>query len=296
MCNEDHNHETYGALAKLTKADVLRAAACIREGKVFSLAVETSAESHAMPGRFMQVLVDKIPMDGETVYGSNKLTGFDDFVSLWCGVGTHMDGFGHVAVDGKHLGGLPSEDVIAPRGAKQYGMETIPPIVTRGVLLDIAGLKGVDKLQVGYEVTVADIDEACLRQGMDIIPGDIALIHTGHITDRKNTKEYVAHGHAADALDGEPGIGLDGAKYLIEQKGVVVIGSDNWALEVLPSPQEGEFLPVHDYMLTQAGVHILENVWTRSLAKQKVYAFALVISPPRLAGAVQAPINPVAMI
>ena len=296
MCDKDKKDVVHGALAKLTQKDVLRAASYIKEGKVYSLAVETSAESHAMPGRFYQVLVDKIPMDGQTVYGENQLTGYDDFISLWCGVGTHMDGFGHVAVEGKHLGGLKSEDVIGPRGAIEFGMETVPPIVTRGVMLDIPALKGVDELEIGYEVTVQDIEDACSRQGMEIEAGDVVLIHTGLIKTTKNDRPYIAHGHQAENLDGEPGIGLDAAIYLAEEKGVVVVGSDNWAIEVLPSPQQGSFLPVHDYLLTKAGIHLVENVWTRTLSEQKIYTFALIIAPPRFAGAVQAPVNPLAII
>ena len=296
MCDDYNEKEVHGALANLGEKDVLRAASYIKEGKVFSLAVETRSDSHALPGRFYQVLVDKIPMDGKTVYGNNNLTGYDDFIALWCGVGTHMDGFAHVSVDGKHLNGLPSDQVIAPRGAVKYGIETVPPIVTRGVMLDIAGLKGVDELEEGYEVTISDIEAACNRQKVEIEAGDIVFIHTGLIKDAKNSRPYTAHGHDAAGLDGEPGIGLDAAKYLVEKKGVVVLGSDNWALEVLPSPQEGSFLPVHDYLLTKVGVHIVENVWTRTLAKEKIYAFALVIAPPRFAGAVQVAVNPLAIV
>jgi kynurenine formamidase len=137
-----------------------------------------------------------------------------------------MDGFGHIAIDGKHLHGVPTKQVIHSRGAVQYGVETIPPIATRGILLDICRLKGVDALASDYEITREDIDAACARQGTEIRPGDVVVIHTGLLKDIENRRSYKARGEGAQNLDSEPGIGLSAAKYLVEERGVVVAGAD----------------------------------------------------------------------
>src|SRR4026207_1577805 len=106
-----------GAVGSLTSSQVREAATLVKSGRVYSLAVETSAQSPAYPGRTYQILTDRILIDGSGTYGKNRLQGFDDFVCLWCGVGTHLDGFAHVAVDGLHYGDVASAEVIQPRGA-----------------------------------------------------------------------------------------------------------------------------------------------------------------------------------
>ena len=124
-----------GALAILTSAHVRAAASLVKTGKIYSLAVITNPEIHAYPGRGYQVLTAPIYIgagdEGHT-YGENKLQGIDDFICLWWGVGTHMDGFGHIAIDGKQLHGVPTKQAVHSRGAVQYGVETTPPIAARG--------------------------------------------------------------------------------------------------------------------------------------------------------------------
>jgi kynurenine formamidase len=287
-----------GAIANLTADQVRAAASLVKTGRIYSLAVITNPEIHAYPGRGYQVLTAPIYIgtgdDGHT-YGQNKLQGIDDFICLWCGVGTHMDGFGHVAIDGKHLHGVPTNKVIHSRGAVQYGVETIPPIASRGILLDICRLKRLDALDSDYEITREDIDAACARQGIEIRPGDVVITHTGLLKDIENKRSYRAGGEGAQNLDSEAGIGLSAAKYLVEEKGVVVVGADNWALEVIPGPEPGMFLPLHEYLLVRKGVHIMENVWTRDLAREQVYEFLFVVAGPKLGGAVQMPIHPIAI-
>jgi kynurenine formamidase len=285
----------HGAIANLTNDHVRGATSLVKDGKIYSLAVITNPESHAYPGRDYQVLTGRIYVGDDYTYGENKLQGIDDYICLWCGVGTHMDGFGHIAIDGKHLHGVPTEKVIYSRGAVQYGIETIPPIATRGILLDICRQKGVDALGSDYEITREDIDAACARQGTEIRPGDVVITHTGLLKDIENKRSYKAAGAGAENLDAEPGIGLSAAKYLVEEKGVVVLGADNWALEVIPAPEPGTFLPVHEYLLVRKGVHIMENVWTRDLARDQVYEFFFVVAGPKLSGAVQMPIHPIAI-
>jgi kynurenine formamidase len=275
-----------GAVGRLSPEHARDGASLVRTGRVYSLAVETSSEGPAWPGRTYQVVTGPIYLHDKLTHGQNKLEGFDDYVSIWCGVGTHIDGFGHVAIDGLHYGDLPTSEVLRSRGAAHHGIETVPPVVTRGVLLDVAASRGVAALEAGYEITPDDIDSTAERQGVQIRPGDVVLIHTATLRDVTNKGEFE---------DKEPGIGPAGARHLVDDLGVVAIGCDNWALEVIPAPDPADFLPVHGYLLRERGVHIMENVWTRDLASDGVYEFLFVVAAPKLVGALQAPIHPVAV-
>ena len=276
----------FGAVGSLTSSQVREAATLVKSGRVYSLAVETSAQSPAYPGRTYQILTDRILIDGSGTYGKNRLQGFDDFVCLWCGVGTHLDGFAHVAVDGLHYGDVASAEVIQPRGAVRYGIETVPPIATRGVLLDVPRALGIPALEAGYEIRRGDLERAFALQQTEPRPGDVVLVHTGWLKDPKNRGAFV---------DTEPGIGSEAAAYLVEEKGIVAFGSDNWALEVIPAADAEAFLPVHGYLLREKGVHIIENVWTRDLATDRVYEFLFILAAPKLVGALQSPVHPIAI-
>jgi kynurenine formamidase len=275
-----------GAVGSLTSAQVREAATLVKNGRVYSLAVETSEQSPAYPGRTYQILTDRILIDGSGTYGKNLLQGFDDFVCLWCGVGTHLDGFAHVAVNGLHYGAVASAEVIQPRGAIRYGIETVPPIAARGVLLDVPRALGIPALESGYEIRRGDVERTVALQQTELRPGDVVLVHTGWLKDPKNRGAFV---------DKEPGIGIEAARFLVEQKGTVAIGSDNWALEVIPAADAEEFLPVHGYLLREKGIHIIENVWTRDLAADRVHEFFFVLAAPKLVGALQSPVHPVAI-
>jgi len=126
-----------GALTSLSPAAVVAAADLIRTGKVYSLAIPTGPDTPAWKGRTYQMLTDRIFVGDEFTFGDNKLQGFDDYVCAWLGIGTQIDGFAHIAVDGHHYHGLPSSEVIRSRGARRFGIENVRPVVGRGVLLDM---------------------------------------------------------------------------------------------------------------------------------------------------------------
>jgi kynurenine formamidase len=283
---EKNAKSKFGAIGSLTSEQVRAAATLVKNGRVYSLAVETSAQSPAYPGRTYQILTDRILIDGSGTYGKNLLQGFDDFVCVWCGVGTHLDGFAHVAVDGLHYGDIPSAEVIQPRGAVRYGIETVPPIATRGVLLDVPRALGVPALEAGFEIRRSHLERAFALQRTEPRPGDVALVHTGWLKDPKNRGGFGRHGAGNRQRSG---------RVFGRGKGVVAIGSDNWALEVIPAPDAEAFLPVHGYLLRGKGVHIIENLWTRDLATDRVYEFLFVLAAPKLVGALQSPVHPVAI-
>lgn len=276
-----------GALEGLTGGHVVTASQLVRTGRVYSLAVEANADAPSYDGRSYQVLTDRIYAESEYTFGRDKVQFFDDYVSMWCGVGTHLDGFGHAAIDGKHFGGLDTADVMRPRGAAQLGIETVPPIVARGVCLDIAGLHGRDALDPTHEISPDDIDRAAASQGVSIKQGDVVLLHTGTIRDVANTAPF-SHASA--------GLGVEGARHLVENLGVVAIGADNWAVEITPPTDPELVLPVHAYLLVERGVHMIEFVWTHDLAADGIGEFLFVLAAPKLQGALQAPVHPVAIV
>ncbi|MGR8947987.1 MAG: cyclase family protein [Gammaproteobacteria bacterium] len=284
--SDEQSRDDRGALERLTPSIVLAAADLIRSGKVYSLAIPTTPDTPAWTGRSYQMLTDRILINGESTYGRNRLQGFDDFACIWLGIGTQIDGFAHVAVDGRHYHGLPSSEVITPRGAKRYGVEQIDPLVGRGVLLDLTMINDGQALAAGHAIGSRELRKVAARQNVTIESGDVILLHTGWLPMAgKDPQRF---------MQTEPGLSLDGAKYLAG-RGVAAIGADNHSLEVYPAENEEDFLPVHGYLLVNEGIHILENIVTQQLAADRAYTFFFVLAPPRLSGAVQTPVHPVAI-
>ena len=203
--------------------------------------------------------------------GPNKVTYNDDIIERWVGIGSQIDGLGHIGVSWTYYNGLKSTDFAAADGLKKLGVEKIPPIVTRGVMLDMAAYYNTDVVKEGTAFNVKEIDEVAKKQGVEILIG-------------KDDKRYNT---------GEPGVGVEGAKYLVS-KGVVAVGSDTWAVEAIPFESKDVF-PVHQIFLPMSGTYILENMNTDQLAADKGYEFLFVLGVPKITGAVHGIINPVAI-
>ena len=151
--------------------------------------------------------------------GPNKTTYNDDIIEGWVGVGSQIDGLGHLGVEHVYYNGNKLLDFADPTGLKKLGIEKVPPMVTRGVLLDMAAHYGTDVVKEGTAFNVKEIEEVAKKQGVEIRQGDVVLFHTGWLSlIGKDDKRYGA---------GEPGLGVEGAKYLTG-KGVVAVGADTW--------------------------------------------------------------------
>ena len=168
----------------------------------------------------------------------------------------------------------------------KLGMEKVGTLMTRGVLIDIAGLKGVDVLPIDYEITVADLQQALQKQGVRIEPGDAVLIYTG----------WSKHWGVDNKLytSGCPGIGVAAAEWLIKQD-PMLLGADNWPVEIAPNPDKSINLPVHNIALTVNGVHLLENLGLEPLARARAYEFAFIMQPLKLQGATGSTVAPTAI-
>jgi kynurenine formamidase len=278
--------DTLGAINNLSPEKVVAAAKLVTRGKTYRLGVETGPESPAYPPRTYSMTILQLDDGTGTPMGVNQATGNDDLMHLWMGIGSQIDGLGHMGINHVYYNGNRAADFISPTGVTTFSIDRLPPIVSRGVLLDMAKHFGKPVLEPGTVFNSAEIKAAAKAQNVTIGKGDVVLFHTGWLNVADQDKQRF--------MSGEPGIGVDGARYLAALD-VVAVGSDTWALEVLPGEDPAQAFPVHPELLTKNGVYILENMDTRELAADGVGEFLFVLGQPRFVGAVQAVINPVAI-
>ncbi len=278
--------DTLGAINNLSAAKIKKAARLVKLGKSYALGVETGPTSPAYPPRQYSMTILQLDSGNDEPLGSNKATGNDDLMNLWMGIGSQIDGLGHMGINHVYYNGNKAEDFVAVTGLKKLSIDKLPPIVSRGVLLDIAKLKGMDVLPGGTAINSDDIKAAAKAAKVRIEKGDVVLLHTGWLDKADSDPKTF--------MSTQPGLGLDGARYLAG-KGVVAVGADNWALEAIPAEDPDQMFPVHPELLAKNGVYILENMDTRALAADGATEFLFVLGQPRFVGAVQAVINPVAI-
>lgn len=272
-----------GAANRIDAAKVLEAKDLIREGVVYELG--RTYES-AMPLFGTRHFSLRIPQTFGP-FGSNRTTYHDEVVSAEIGqVGTQFDGLGHIGVGDLYYNGHDRKEFATGDGLTKLGIENVGAITTRGVLVDVAAYKGVAQLDGGYEITLADLTGTLERQRIEVRPGDVVLVHTGwgSLWGTDNAK----FGGSA------PGVGLAAAEYLVE-RGVVLVGSDTWATEVVPNPNPELQFPVHQLLIPRNGIYIFENLATAELARDRVYEFAFFYAPLKLKGATGSPGNPLAL-
>ncbi|GIX45942.1 MAG: polyketide cyclase [Candidatus Tectimicrobiota bacterium] len=259
---------------------------CPKRSLEHALGVPVDSSTPAFPPRTLSITVVQPNQAQGTTFGENKLSYNDDIFMGWLGIGTQIDGLGHVGIDGVYYNGNKAADFAKAAGLTKLGIEKIPPLVARGVLLDMAGYKGVEMMKEGELITVADVEGAARAQGVTIQKGDVVIFHTGWLSLLgKDNQRYAA---------GEPGIGVEVAEYLA-QKEVVAVGMDTWGIEAVPFPNPKRVWEAHQVLLAKNGIYILETLDTRELVKDKAWEFLFVLGQPLYRGAVQAIINPVAI-
>jgi kynurenine formamidase len=201
-------------------------------------------------------------------------------------VGTQFDGFAHQTHEDSMYNCHKVSEQETRSGFKKLGVEKVGMLMTRGVLLDIAGLKGVEILPDAYEITVEDLEAALAKQKLSIQPGDAVLIHTGwgKLWGKDNAR-YVKSC---------PGVGVKAAEWLVA-KDPMLVGADNWPVEVSPNPDKDLSLPGHQIFLVLNGVHLLENLKLDELAAKKVGEFAFAMQPLKIQGGSGSTVAPVAI-
>lgn len=271
----------------ITPDKTLAATKLVTKGKAYRLGIEVNSKTPAYPPRFFTITVIQPGQVGGATFGPNKLSYNDDMVMGWNGVGPQIDGFGHIGIDNMYYNCNKGNDFAKASGLTKLGIETVPAIATRGIVLDMTGLLGVDIVPEGTAFNKAEIEAAMKRQGIQSIEkGDVVLFHTGWINlIGKDDKRYNT---------GEPGLGLEGARYLAE-RGIAAVGSDTWAVEVIPFEKGAGLFEVHEVLIPRNGIYILENMNTDELVKDQAWEFLFTLGPARMTGAVQAMINPIAI-
>ena len=275
-----------GALNHITAATVTRAARLVRDGKVIALAQLLSPQT-PVPGHRSPLQHFMGRDGGDYAAGGKRPGGFqfaDDTVLLPLHVGTHVDALCHAWYDDKLYNGFPSTGVRSGRGAARCGIEKMGPIVGRGILLDLVALAG-RPLGLGEVVTADALEAAAARADVRVEPGDVVLVRTGWIERKLGSSGY---------YDGEPGIDVGAARWLAD-RGVAGVGSDNFAVEVIPFPPEQVF-PVHQCLIRDFGVALIEGLTLASLGGAEATTFLFVAAPLPIAGATGSPLVPLAVL
>lgn len=208
-----------------------------------------------------------------------------DAVSLYTHLGTHIDTLNHMGYCGLMWNGMSIHKDLGSRCWTKGGADKYPPIFARGVLLDIAALHGVDQLPDGHSIGAPELQSAARQQQIELRRGDVVMIRTGRM------RAWPSMDYLQVPM---PGITLDGARYLCEETGAMIIGSDTAALEAFPSTEPG-YSPVHCYMFATTGTPIIEVLDLEEIAAERLYEFAFLGFPIKFAGATGALMRPVAV-
>jgi kynurenine formamidase len=276
-----------GNVNYITPAKTLAASKLVTKGRAYRLGVETNKDTPAYGTRTFHIIVLQPAQAAGATIGPNKTTYNDDIINGWVGVGSQIDGFGHLGIDGLYFNCNRAAEFTAPDGLKKLGIEHVPAIATRGVLLDMAGYFNTDMVKEGTAFNRAEIEGAMKKQGIHAIEqGDVVLFYTGwQKLSGKNNQRFISMG---------PGLGREGARYLASLD-VAMIGSDTPNFEVLPFEKGAGVYEVHQILLALNGIHILENMNTEEMVKDQAWEFLFTLGPPRITGGVQAIINPIAI-
>ena len=262
---------------------VLRATKLIRTGEVFELGRVLSESMPLSAGRRFEVLTKRSRMDPGTNHrGSNE-----ELVVAEIGqVGTQFDTFSHQMIGTTMYNCFKLDDVASRTGFTKLGVENVGALMTRGVMIDVAALKGVDMLPETYQVTVQDLQQALAAQKLTLQPGDAVIINTGwgKLWGKDNARFQRS----------SPGIGTAAAEWIARQDPMLV-GSDNSAIEITPNPDPQLAGPVHQIMLVVNGIHLLENLKLDELAARRLYEFALIVEPLKIQGGTGSTVAPIAI-
>jgi kynurenine formamidase len=261
----------------------------VKQGKSMPLGITIDANTPAFPPRKFSLQVVQ-----PNQQGGQKLTAFgyegnynDDLIQTWVGIGSQLDGLGHLGEGGLYYNCLDEKEISAITGLTKLGTHDVPPLVGRAVILDMAKHFGVDVMEAGQHFGSDDIKAAAEAQGVTMGEGDIILFHTGW-TEGKFESDPTAW------VSGEPGINNEGAEY-IASLNPMAVGADTWGLEPIPAPQGDKVFYGHVTLLKENGIYILETMNTGPVLRDGVNEFMFVLGQARMRGTVQAMINPVAL-
>ena len=272
-----------GAGNHMKPETVLRAVRLIRTGEVFELGRPLKTDMPFSTGRRFEMEVKRTNMNA----GSNRRGSNEEIVFTELGqVGTQFDGFTHQTIGDSLYNCVKVADVATRSGFTKLGIEHVGSLVTRGVLIDVAALKGVDMLPDTYPITVDDLQQALARQKLALQAGDAVIVNTGwgRLWDKDGARY----------LKTNPGLTTAATEWLAKQD-PMLIGTDNGPVGVTPDPDPQLSNPVHQITLVVNGIHLLENLKLDELAGKQVYEFALIVQPLKILGGTGSTVAPIAV-
>ena len=279
-----------GAANMISNENTLEAVKLIKKGMSHGLGIVIEPGMPAFAPRYTELQVvqpnQHFGRDTTSDFGYD-ITYNDDILQMWIGTGPQLDGLGHIGDDDIFYNCNKGEDFSFITGLTKMGIETVPPLVGRGVLINMAKHHGVSSMSGGQGITREDIKKAIKKQNIELKKGDIILFHTGW-TDAKLKSSPEEWGASI------PGITNDAAVFLSEFKPMAV-GADTWGLGAVPPIEGDKVYYDHVTLIKENGIYILETMDTGKLAKENVTEFMFVLGQPKLKGAVQMIINPVAL-
>ncbi len=287
-----------GTLNMMTDASKLDILKQIVSGKVYDLSVDLFAGMPSCCGAFgdppYHLWMTHTPRGTIAANPFNvprevneRVAYSGDAISMYTHTGTHIDTLNHFGLYGKIWNQFSADDHLGDQGWSKAGADKYPPIIARGVLIDVAKAKGMTHLPHSYGITVADLQTALRQQGTKLQPGDVVLFRTGLMTLWPDPTKY--------QLGNQAGLSLEAAQWLVEENQVMLLGGDNFGVERFPSTDPGNYVPVHTYLFAERGVSIIEVMWLEDLAKDQVYEFVFIAPPLKLRGATGSPIRPLAI-
>ncbi len=282
-----------GALNYLNQQQTLAALRAINEGKIYDLGVRINRSSFRWPGHSPVEVVTfrsaggillQQDIDALARESNPRKVGFNSTLVLCSDhAGTQLDGLNHFSqgVDHRIYNNFPEKDWRGDSGIRRADADTIPPVVARATLVDVAGYKKLQAMPAHYAITPEDLHRTLEWEGVDIEIGEVVLIRTGLLSFWKEC----GSDHARLAEHDTAGITLASAQWLVEEKGALIVGADNSAVEVVPSPDPTDGPnPVHVYLLVEQGVHMGEFHNLEALSRDKVYKFTYFAATNRIQG------------
>ena len=266
-----------GALNEISAESVVSAARLVRQGRSYDLAHVLHHDVPAFPGRVFNQELD----EPQSVPGPHGLGFVIERVNAPSQMGTHMDALNHLHNHGRTYNGHRIADIAAPYGTTRLGVDTLPQVITRGLLVDVASRRGVPRLEARYVIGPDDV------KGLDVRPGDAVLFHTGW--------GQLWYDEPAQYSSGEPGPGLDLAGWLVDQR-VALTGCDTWSYGPVPAEDPEQPFLVPQTLNTRHGVVVVDNLFLSDLARDGVHEFLLVIAHSKLRGATGSWVAPLAIV
>jgi kynurenine formamidase len=282
-------NDELGALNHISPNKIVEASRLVKSGKIYNLGqlLEYGISVHSYHGQFLYSTFRR-HADAIRLFNlKNKFGAMNVRLEMADHTGTHIDGLNHVSINDKLYNGRVTTEITGTFGTSELGMEKTPAVFTRGILIDVASLLGVSRLDKSHLISISEIQTCLEKSKLEIAKGDVVLLRTGWSQLwMKNNEEYSEHC---------PGIGMAAGQWLCE-KGAALIGADNWLVERADPEQPGESFSVHQYLITKQGIRLIENMQLENLAEDGISEFLFVCLPLQIKGATGSTIRPIAII